>query len=516
MGPVFGSRLAGPAAANAGSAISQVPAGTAVNPIVHLSAVSSSGGELASHSLFTGNPSLAFASALDDSTASSVAPASVDQHPLSPSMWAGASDAPEASLSHSFSLMVEDGVQFGEGPDGAERARTDADGAVVVDEHAAAEDSPAPLLETVPSISANSMPRTREEWNARIESLCEKLSVRPLTFAMIEDVQRQVKILTDGRKALKARRNPMRKGDMVIAISDGEESHGQRRGIIGTDNGDGSYMVNWLSPVQETVRVEAHELKPASRYQGAPGSQAHHRVNEYLVRRAIPEKNASMVDELLREGADADHPDETGTPPLLLAILKRCPHQIVASLLKHGADPDLAGPSLQTPLKAAMMNNDFQVVNALLMNGCDCSNVDDDVLGACTPRIAQAIRQYAATALTDEARVALQHEGMAKLMPLVVAGCALDSDIRSQQSALNLLTYLMEQLPAPLLQQLFHVCDPSLPAGQSQQATDAVFNIMLQFTQGEGCDALDAIYGLLRIVQCIIDKAPQACVCECE
>jgi len=31
---------------------------------------------------------------------------------------------------------------------------------------------------------------------------------------------------------------------------------------------------------------------------------------------------------------------------------------------------------------------------------------------------------------------------------------------------------------------------------------------MLQLTQGEGCDALDAIYGLLRIVQCLIDKTP--------
>jgi hypothetical protein len=346
-----------------------------------------------------------------------------------------------------------------------------------------------------------------------MDALCEKLSVRPLTYAMIEDVQRQVRIVLDGRKALKSRRTPIRKGDQVLSCGDGEEGIVQRRGVIEADNGDGSFMVKWLVPVQESARVEAHEVKLASRHQGGPGGPQIHRVNTYLVQRAIPDKNASMVDDLLREGADADHADDTGSPALLLAITKRCPHQIVASLLKHGADPDLAGPSQQTPLQAAISNSDLEVVNLLLQNGCDCSKMDAAALAACNPRIADSIRQHAVTTLKEDARIALQHEGMSKLVPLAVAVCGLDSDIKLQLSALTFITYLMDQLPEKVLQQVFPASDPSTPGGQSspapgQQATDALMNVLLQLMQGEGCDALDAIYGMLRILQCMIQKAP--------
>jgi len=499
--------------------------GSARNPILlHFSAV---GGASSSPSLFGGSPALA--SALDDSGASSVQPGTADS-----SMWASASGGGASLLlAQSFSLLVDRaspggaagsghvsglGLSFSsEGPEGAVRAGV-----------LAASDSPAAsLVGTVASLTAqaNPLPRTREEWKSRMVSFCEKLTVRPLTYAMIEDVQRQVRLLLDGRKALKSsRRNPIRKGDIVLASGDGgEDIHAQRRGVIETDNGDGSYMVKWLSPVHETARVEAHEVKLARGMQvgGAAGPQVHQRANQYL-QRAVADKNASMVDELLREGADADNSDESGTPALLLAITKRCPHQIVTSLLKHGADPDLAGPTSQTPLQAAMSNNDYEVVNALLLNGCDCSKVDAAALDTCTARIAQAIRQHMATSLSEEARVALQHEGMASLIPLVVSACGLDSDIKPQLSAVNLMTYLMDQLPAPVLQQVFPASDPSTasanPAAvqsqatqqavQGHTATDELMKVLLQLTQGEGCDALDAIYGLLRIVQCLLDKTP--------
>ena len=464
------------------------------NPIVlHLSSPHAS--------TFAGSPILA--SALDDSAASSVAPSD------SP-MWPGMS----ANLSASISLQVEvdsAGVGPEEAGDGREAAQASGatDAADAAGGQVAGADDDHPLTAVT---SANSVPRTREEWNARLDGLCDKLTARPLAYTVIEDVLRQVRILVDGRKALKMRRNPIRKGDMVLANGDGDDLGAQRRGVIETDNGDGSYMVKWLSPIQETVRVEAHDVKVASRYQGGLGGpQAHNRVNMYLVQRAIPDKNSSMVEELLREGADADHTDETGTPALLLAINKRCPHQIINSLLKHGADPDLAGPT-QTPLQAAMANNDSEVVNALLKNGCDCSKVDPAALAACTSRVADVIRQYATTTLSDEARAQLQKEGMAKLMPLVVAACGQEIDLRCQLSALNMLAHLMDQLSAMMIQEIFPARQPKLakecPPTKEQQITDELMKVMLQFTQGEGCDALDAIYGLLRIVQSIIEKAP--------
>jgi hypothetical protein len=453
---------------------------------------------------FAGSPALA--SAMETSGASSIGNVSADS-----SMWAGASGGPGNNISQSFSLFVDESSPGGaEG--GAARAGADAIGAVEEDVLAVDEDRPtaAGAVGAGSSALVHTVPRTAEEWKTRVDALCEKLSSRPLTYAIIEDIQRQVRILLDGRKALKSRRHLIRKGDMVLANSDGEEIGAQKRGIIETDNGDGSYMVKWLSPVQETVRVEAHEVKVASRYQaGLGGPQAHSRVNMYLVQRAIPDKNTNMVEDLLREGADADHPDESGAPALLLAINKRCPHQIISALLKHGADPDLSGSAAQTPLEAAMAAKDCEVVNILLQNGCDCSKVDAAALAACTPRIAQLIRQHAATALSEETRLALQHEGMSKLMPHVVAACGQDIDIKPQLSALNLMTYLMDQLPASIMQQVFPASDPTAAAGASgQQGTAGLMHVMLQFTQGEGCDALDAIYALLRVVQSLIDKAP--------
>ena len=532
------SSRAGGGEGGAGGAGAEASSGGAAGGAAeNLSSLNASAGEAASPGMMFG-ASPVLAPGLDDSVASSVQPGSADS-----SMWAsvsGVSAAPAASLSHSFSLLVEGsspgggaahspalGIFAVDASASAARAGADADGAAARDRDVPAapesSESGAAVAGAAVSLTANSVPRTGEELKSRMDALLEKLSARPLSYAMIEDVSRQVKILLDGRKALKSRRHPIRKGDMVFASGDGEESFAHRRGVIEADNGDGSYTVKWLSPVQETARVEAHEVKPASRYQGGAGGphQAHHQVNRYLVQRAIPDKNASMVEELLREGADADNVDDTGTPALLQAIMKRCPHQIVTALLKHGADPDLPGPppTMQTPLRAAIANNDFEVVTTLLHNGCDCTKIDEGTLAACAPRVAAAIQQHAATALSDEVRVALQHEGMAKLVPLVVAACGLESDIKPQLSALNLLMYLMDQLPAAVLQQVFLTCDTT-PAGASlaggrpqhasteQQATDSLFNVMLQLTQGEGCDALDAIYGLLRIVQCLIEKSP--------
>lgn len=97
-----------------------------------------------------------------------------------------------------------------------------------------------------------------------------------------------------------------------------------------------------------------------------------------------------FIRELLAAGADPNHDDGDGHPPLIAAIAKTSPHpgswarpdvnEVIELLLRHGADPNQRGINDYTALHMAVEQNNLRAVELLLAAGADPSlgtRIDD-------------------------------------------------------------------------------------------------------------------------------------------
>jgi ankyrin repeat protein len=81
-------------------------------------------------------------------------------------------------------------------------------------------------------------------------------------------------------------------------------------------------------------------------------------------------RDASVVDELLRRGADASARDPHGVPLLLQAVRRREP-ELIDVLLRHGAAIDAVDVHGSTALHEAVEQGELRVVDTLLAAGAD-------------------------------------------------------------------------------------------------------------------------------------------------
>ena len=90
---------------------------------------------------------------------------------------------------------------------------------------------------------------------------------RPVAAHALDEAQRGVNLLLDGKKALKGRRLlPLRKGDVVTGCGEGGEGGAGggsgERGVVEVDHGDGSFTV--LPPPPPPPPPEFYTNSPAS------------------------------------------------------------------------------------------------------------------------------------------------------------------------------------------------------------------------------------------------------------
>lgn len=98
----------------------------------------------------------------------------------------------------------------------------------------------------------------------------------------------------------------------------------------------------------------------------------------------------AFVRQLLELGADPNHDDGDGFPPLIAALSKLTPHpgswnrpdvlDVIELLLKHGADPNQRGVNDYTALHKAVEQGSLAAVDLLLRAGADRSlrtRIDD-------------------------------------------------------------------------------------------------------------------------------------------
>ncbi|MEG0503931.1 MAG: ankyrin repeat domain-containing protein [Raoultibacter sp.] len=82
----------------------------------------------------------------------------------------------------------------------------------------------------------------------------------------------------------------------------------------------------------------------------------------------------SVVETLLKHGADPNALNQVGSPPLLWAG-KFGYYEIAQMLLAAGADPNIMNPQIATPLSRAIENDNFELVKLLISNGADVNTV---------------------------------------------------------------------------------------------------------------------------------------------
>ena len=98
----------------------------------------------------------------------------------------------------------------------------------------------------------------------------------------------------------------------------------------------------------------------------------------------------AFVRQLLELGADPNHDDGDGFPPLIAALSKLTPHpgawnrpdvlEVIELLLQHGADPNQRGFNDWTALHMAVAERSLPAVEVLLRAGADRSlrtRIDD-------------------------------------------------------------------------------------------------------------------------------------------
>ena len=90
---------------------------------------------------------------------------------------------------------------------------------------------------------------------------------------------------------------------------------------------------------------------------------------------AVYQVEEELVGTLLRREADPDIANNYGTAPLLEAA-RLGNLQLVNQLLDAGADPDISNPDGQTPLMLAALNGSVEIARALVNKGADVNAVE--------------------------------------------------------------------------------------------------------------------------------------------
>eukprot|EP00960_Hanusia_phi_P037273 752839-Hanusia_phi.AAC.3 len=231
----------------------------------------------------------------------------------------------------------------------------------------------------------------------------------------------------------------------------------------------------------------------------------------FIIQRAIPARDLNLVNEFLKEGADPNITDDSGNSALLVAINKKCPVEIIGALLRAGADPDVS-PDKLSPLQAAVNQNDADYVACLLEHGCDAANIDLSNVSADGGQISDMIVEYLSTSLSSERRATLQNQArftaIAKILPLLIAAGSVQNDVTVLLTIVGFLSYMLDKLSTSLLCTVLPTMDDAEGSSHAYRNTENLYEIMLQQIRGEGCDSLDAIFCLLRIVFCLMDKVP--------
>jgi uncharacterized protein len=113
-----------------------------------------------------------------------------------------------------------------------------------------------------------------------------------------------------------------------------------------------------------------------------------------------------FVAELLRLGADPNHPDPVGFPPLIAAVSahRADRNEILKLLLENGADPAQRGINDRTPLHFAVGERDIGAVKLLLAYGADPDLQTRIAAYTSALEDAEAADFAEAVALTREAR----------------------------------------------------------------------------------------------------------------
>jgi ankyrin repeat protein len=123
---------------------------------------------------------------------------------------------------------------------------------------------------------------------------------------------------------------------------------------------------------------------------------------------AIHWSPVAFIRQLLELGADPNHDDGDGFPPLIAAIGKTTPvrgswarpdvNEVIELLLAHGADPNQRGVNDYTALHAAVEHKNLRAVELLLASGADPSlktRIDD------CETAGQMARRYGPIAIAD-------------------------------------------------------------------------------------------------------------------
>lgn len=344
-----------------------------------------------------------------------------------------------------------------------------------------------------------SVPKTATEWQSVMGKICESLNARPFLVSALDDVQRTVHVLLDGRKAGKSRGSGgLRKGDLVFTTGgENDEQQQSKRGVVETEHSDGTVTVRWHSPVQQTTRIAASAVRPLNRISNVPSSSLP--LNQYLLSKALPLKDARMVSELVREGADPCCLDDAGNSAIAVAVSKGCPSAVLQALLHGGADTAAAGP-LGSPLQIAVKAANVELVECLLQAGADCTGIDTSEGSGVSEGIAEMLQRHKAMVLPEEAKQQARNDCVSTILPLLFSACLELADISSQHNTVGFISYVMDKATVPILEKAF-------PSGQSSPGLLPLLRI-LQVV--EGSESLDVLYYALRITMSLLEKMPES------
>lgn len=94
-----------------------------------------------------------------------------------------------------------------------------------------------------------------------------------------------------------------------------------------------------------------------------------------LLQLAILYKEPKVLEELLRRGADPNHPDPNGGYAIITAVQNDI-YPMVEILLKYGANPNVENFEGYTPLMLALHRDNIDIFKLLLRNGANVNYVN--------------------------------------------------------------------------------------------------------------------------------------------
>jgi ankyrin repeat protein len=91
---------------------------------------------------------------------------------------------------------------------------------------------------------------------------------------------------------------------------------------------------------------------------------------------------AAFITALLDAGSNPNYEDPAGFPSIIAALSTERPDRldVIHILLEHGADPNMRGVNVWTPLHYAVSRRDAEAIHLLLLSGADPSlrtRIDD-------------------------------------------------------------------------------------------------------------------------------------------